>query len=247
MNPENIIPRLLELNVDLPYVRPMLARRRVIRVEVGKESMRCGGTSAVKAIVEGLNAKGISASASYEEWEGNPHLQASYLDDPQAFLESQKWFAKRKWEQIKEARESSEPVEGVCVVVQDVHPEGDFAYAVTRAMLGQMSNRNLREYAEFFRGLGWELSPFPDLLVYLTADDKTLVERAEASRRPFETFDDHYILTMKKVNRAWLVGAEKHHGERILRIDTNRMDFAHDKAAKQALVRMVGGRLQKGE
>jgi deoxyguanosine kinase len=208
-----------------------------IRIEVGADSMRVGKTTVVKVIAEGLRGQGMEVTESYEDWQHNPYLKGSYSDAAKNFLESQKWFVQRKWEQINDGGED--------VFVQDVPPEMDYNYAETNRRLGRMSEKHFAEYEQFYRGLDWSQAPMPDLLVFLTASDRVLLSRAESSRREFETVEPEYFLMMKRVNEEWIRELDKNKEQeyRILKINTDNFDFAHDEVAKRELVARVRGKL----
>jgi hypothetical protein len=101
----------------LPYLRKKVAGNS-LSVEVMADSMRVGKTTAVKVIAGGLRDRGMTVTESYEDWESNPHLLKSYGDPEGNFLESQKWFIWRKWEQLVKGGEG--------VFIQDVTPEMDY-------------------------------------------------------------------------------------------------------------------------
>lgn len=206
-----------------------------IRIEVGADSMRVGKTTAVAVIAEGLRKRGTEVTESYEDWQHNPYLKGSYSDPAKNFLESQKWFVRRKWEQVK--------VGGHGVFIQDVPPEMDYCYAETNRRLGRMSEKHFAQYEQFYHNLDWSLAPAPDLLVFLTASDKELLMRAEVSKREFETVEPEYFLMMKRVNEEWLKGA--HEKMNVLVVDTDRLDFAHDEKTKINLVERVIQGLKK--
>ena len=210
-----------------PYVRKN-ASSGEIRIEVMADSMRVGKTTAVKVIAAGLRRKGYTVTESYEDWQNNPYLKNSYADPERNFLESQKWFIKRKWEQVKKGGEG--------IFIQDVSPEMDYCYAETNRRLGRMSEEHFAEYQTYFEGLDWSVAPTPTILIYLTVSDEGLIQRAMDSRREFETVEPEYFLMMKRVNREWLMGAKKHRGYKIVEIDTDKLDFANKKADKVQLV-----------
>ncbi|MFH2019677.1 MAG: deoxynucleoside kinase [bacterium] len=194
------------------------------------DSMRVGKTTAVKVIGEGLRARGKKVKESYEDWQSNPYLKGSYTDSEKNFLESQKWFAKRKWEQVQKVDEEM-------IIIQDVTPEMDYNYALTNMKLGRMSRQSFREYESFFNKLDWKGVPKPNLIVYLAVSDEKLIERAMESKREFEKVDEDYFLMMKKVNRRWLKKAKER--VNILVVNTDKLDFANDKKAKEELVLLV--------
>jgi len=201
-----------------------------VRIEVMADSLRVGKTTAVKVIGEGLRKRGEKVRESYEDWQHNPYLKESYSDPARSFLESQKWFAKRKWEQVREEGKGN-------IIIQDVTPEMDYNYALTNMKLGRMSKQNFREYERFFYALNWEQVPAPSLVVYLTVSDEGLIYRAKQSRREFETVDGHYFLTMKRVNRRWLRMAKARMN--VLVIDTDNLDFANQDDARAKFVNML--------
>lgn len=222
------------MKTNFPYLRKQ-SKSKNVRIEVMADSMRVGKTTTVKVITEGFRRAGKQVTESYEDWQHNPFLKKSYSDPSQNFLESQKWFIKRKWEQIRDG--------GKGIFIQDVAPEMDYNYALTNYRLGRMSEEHFLEYDKFYRSLDWRLAPAPDLLVYLQVGDEELIQRAMDSRREFETVEPDYFLMMKRVNREWLAGATDEY--KILEIDTDKLDFANDEGAKERLVEMVVKRLQK--
>ena len=222
------------LGIEFPKPRG-LSNGSFARIEVAADSMRVGKTTAVKVISEGLRRSGLSVVDSYEDWESNPYLAKSYSDPEHNFLNSQKWFIKRKWEQIRDAG-------GAEVVIQDVAPETDFCYAATNMLLGRMSVEDFATYVYFYDQLDWSQAPAPNLTVYLAVSDEQLIQRALDSRREFETVEPEYFLMMKKVNRAWLDQAESKMN--VLVVDTDTLNFATDSSSQEKLVEMVQERLR---
>ncbi|MFH2085194.1 MAG: deoxynucleoside kinase [bacterium] len=223
-------------------------RNRGLRIEIAADSMRVGKTTAVKVIAEGLRKRGMRVSESYEDWQHNPYLKKSYADPAKNFLESQKWFIRRKFEQVRDGGEG--------IFIQDVAPETDYNYAETNRRLGRMSEEHFVEYDKFYRSLDWSLAPSPDLLVYLQIGDDELIRRALDSKREFESVEPEYFLMMKRVNREWLKEISNHKFParsayctavaggsnsqmKILIVDTDKLDFAHDEGAKRELVERV--------
>lgn len=220
---------------NFPYLRK-IEGGKLIRIEVMADSMRVGKTTAVGVIAEGMRQLGLSVTESYEDWQHNPYLKSSYSDPEKNFLDSQKWFAQRKWEQVRDAATSE-------IFIQDVSPEMDYCYAETNRRLGRMSAEHFVEYDRYYRGLDWRVAPEPDLLIYLQVSDDELIKRAEASKREFETVEKEYFLMMKKVNREWLKGITNpkfsNSQMKILEIETDNLDFAHEELAKRELVERV--------
>lgn len=231
-----------------PYLRKQ-NKGEGLRIEVMADSMRVGKTTAVKVLAEGLRSRGHDVVESYEDWQNNPYLTKSYEDPALNFLESQKWFIKRKWEQIRQAHcrqiKEGAPLRSAIyagarqVFIQDVSPEMDYCYAETNRRLGRMSEEHFLEYRAYFESLDWEGAPAPTLLVYLTVSDEGLIQRALDSRREFETVEPEYFLMMKRVNREWLEGARSLSEYKVVEIDTDELDFARSEEAKQILTEKV--------
>ncbi len=234
------------MKTNFPYLRQRVKSKN-IRIEVMADSMRVGKTTAVKVTAEGLRKMGKTVIESYEDWQNNPYLKKSYKNPATNFLESQKWFIRRKWGQIKDGAILRQGSGLVDVFIQDVSPEMDYCYAETNRRLGRMSDEHFALYDRYFRSLDWSQAPVPDLLVYLSISDDELIRRAMDSVRKFEKVEPEYFLMMKRVNREWLVGLKyesrsMNYG-RILKVDTDKLDFAHDEEAKASLVEQVVRRL----
>lgn len=220
---------------------PLIRKKREVtfdrqpHMEVGGDSMRVGKTTALTALKDVLRERGFRVSASKEDWQHNPYVMDSYGDSSETILKSQRWFARRKFEQLQAAKENE-------THIQDVHPEMDFCYAVVNVLMGRMTLKQFEEYVAYYYALEWERVPAPDLLVYLTASDKVLIERAKKTAREFEAIDERYFLIMKAVNRKWLEAAKKKYS--VLEINTDDFDFATQHEAKEKLAELVAEKLK---
>lgn len=229
--------------IGLPYPRKR-RQEKGVRIEVMADSMRVGKSTAVKVLAEGMRRKGHQVTESYEDWEHNPYLTKSYEDPAKNFLESQKWFIRRKWEQVREGVRFRQGSGEVNVFIQDVSPEMDYCYAETNRRLGRMSEEHFAEYEKFFHSLDWQVVPAPTVMVYLSASDEVLLQRAIDSKREFEVVEPEYYLTMKRVNREWLAGAREKGEYRVVEIDTDILDYANGVEAKDELIEKIWGLLQ---
>lgn len=218
----------------LPYLRRPLkfSPDRYPRIEVGADTMRVGKTTAVEVLGQELKTSGLPVKVSYEDWRHNPHLQKSYKDSSLAILNSQKWFIRRKYEQLRTGAKNK-------IFIQDVHPEMDFCYALTNLLLGRLKLDHFKNYVDYFYSLDWAHLPAADALVYLTASDAVVIKRAHKSLRPFETIDDNYFIVMKRVNQAWLAGTKYLLDVVVLAINTDNFNFAKNNGAKKKLAKKV--------
>lgn len=224
--------------IDLPYFRRSLkfSADRWPRIEVGADTMRVGKTTAVEVLGKELKRRGFPVMVSLEDWQNNPFLKKSYKDSSLALLQSQKWFIKRKFEQVEKGAKGA-------MWIQDVHPEMDWCYALTNAILGRMKLKHFKEYVEYFNRFDWGHVPAADVLVYLTASEDVIIKRANLSRREFEQVDNNYFVTMKRVNQAWLAGTKYTLDVVVLPINTDKFNFAKVAKAKQQLANKVLNKL----
>jgi deoxyadenosine/deoxycytidine kinase len=231
-----------ESGQELPYWREMrkLEPGMRPRIEVAADAMRVGKTTAVQVLEQGLHGLGLPVKAWYEDWQNNPFLELSYSDPGKYLFDSQVWFLMTKHSQL---RERNGNMHGFTVQIQDLPPEGDWAYVKTNSDLGRMSADNYCLYCNLFKALPWDKIPAPDLLIHLTASEKTLLNRAKWSARNFEKAEQDYLLTMQRVNREWVAGAGVH-GWRVLTVDTDRLNFAENGDHKAELVQVVLDNLQ---
>ena len=220
--------------LKLPYLRRPLkfSPDRFPRIEVGADTMRVGKTTAVEVLADQLKEYKLPVMTSFEDWRHNPHLKKSYKDSSLALLNSQKWFIKRKFEQLGQGAQKK-------IFIQDVHPEMDFCYALTNLILGRIKLEHFKKYVDYFYSLDWAHIPAADTLVYLTASDAVVIKRAHQSLRPFETIDDNYFIVMKRINQAWLAGTKYQLDVVVLPINTDNFNFAKNKMAKKKLAKKV--------
>ncbi len=232
----NIIdPKVLKYleKLELPYIRRSLkfSSDRWPRIEVGADSMRVGKSTAAKVLGIEFLKLGLPVMVSLEDWRHNPYLTKAYTDSSKALFDSQKWFCKRKFEQVKLGAEGA-------IFIQDVHPEMDFCYALTNVIMGRMKLTHFKKYVSYFNQFDWGFVPAPDVLVYLTASDRVLLKRASGNKRKFEKIDSDYFLTMKAVNQAWLGGANNLDIV-VLPINTDDYDFVTKDRIKKKLAQSV--------
>jgi deoxyadenosine/deoxycytidine kinase/thymidine kinase len=213
-----------KLNYPIRWATRRLDNGRWPWIEIAADSMRVGKTTAVKVLTEILERQGYSVEPSFEDWQHNPYLAKSYADPHKAFLKSQRWFAKKKYGQLRAAKSKG-------VFIQDLSPEGDYGYALTNCRLGRISQADFEAYDRFYRSLPWEKITAPDLLIYLKASDKVLINRAKKAAREFETIDQHYFLALKQTNREWLKKVKKKWN--VLEINTNKINFADNRDHKR--------------
>lgn len=227
----------LPSQIALPFFRKIDKRKhKYPRIEVMADSMRIGKTTAVKVIERELRLRGIPILVGEEEWENNVYLAEAYNAKDsrglsKAVLKSQRWFAKRKFEQLKRKTDDT-------FYIQDVNPEMDFIYATTNHLLSRISDKDFSEYVQFYLHLLWENISFPDLLIYLTAMDRVVLQRTRQALRDFETVRERYILTMKMINQAWLKEAKRRNYP-IMVINTDEFDFSKSKNEQVHLTELV--------
>jgi thymidine kinase/deoxyadenosine/deoxycytidine kinase len=237
------LPRSVQLNkqvkeylklLSLPYLRRPLkfSPDRWPRIEVGADTMRVGKTTAVQVLGSELKKAKLPIKISLEDWQHNPHLKKSYKDSSLALLNSQKWFIKRKFDQLNKTSNQS-------ITIQDVHPEMDFCYALTNLIMGRLTLNHFKDYVDYFYQFDWARVPAADTLLYLTASDEVVIKRAQQNARPFEKIEKDYFLVMKRVNQAWLAGTKYLLDVVVMPINTDNFNFAANKGPKIKLTKNV--------
>jgi len=217
----------------LPYLRKKKHLRSPYpRIEIAGDSMRSGKTTTMKVIETALQKYGMPVQRREEEYYHNPFLVESYTgeDKSVALRLSQEWFIQRKYEQVATEFEG--------ITIQDVTPEMDFIYALANLYMGTLHPDDFLVYWRFFLQLDWKELNRPDLLIYLSSTNETLISRAQAAAREFERkIDPDYYLVMRKLNRKWLKGLDREWP--VLFINTDAFDFSYETGSDEARSELV--------
>ncbi len=190
-----------------------------------------GNIGVGKSTLVGILAEEFGWQPYYELVADHPYLDDYYADRERWGFHSQIWFLSQRYEQHQEIADT--PV-SVC---QDRSIYEDYEVFVKGLLeQGILSSRDFRTYRRLFNALVRGIAP-PTLLVYLQADVPTLLRRIEGRSRSYErTIPAEYLEQLNRRYDEWLRRFELCP---VLAIETGELDFAHDVAARRAVVDLI--------
>ncbi|MDP4199202.1 MAG: deoxynucleoside kinase [Bacteroidota bacterium] len=171
-----------------------------------------GKTTLAKAIAARIDAQPV-----LERFEENPFLSNFYEDPKRLAFQTQIFFLLSRYRQQRELLQPDLFVE---------RWTSDYIFAKDRIFASiNLSDDELKLYEEIEQTLNREI-PLPDVVIYLQAGVPSLLENIQKRGRDFE----------KQISREYLhsvVEAYNHffyhyRATRLIVVDSNRMDFAHN-------------------
>ncbi len=178
------------------------------------------------SFVELLAAK-FDAAKVLEDLD-NPFLEAFYEDKPGAAFQAQLFFLLSRNRQLKEL-EQRDLFHRVAIVDYIFSKDKIFAYL-------NLDDSELLIYDKLYAMLE-EQAPKPDLVIYLQAETRTLVERIRGRSRKYEkAISEAYI---NEINKAYQYFFFHYIQTPLLVIDTNSIDFVHEKEHLEELVQQI--------
>jgi deoxyguanosine kinase len=171
-----------------------------------------GPIAAGKTTLATLFGKHLSADIILEEFEGNEFLADFYRDRDRWSLAMQLWFlATRRAQLSRIARPFSRHI------VADYSTWKDRIFA---EML--LRDRELRLFTSVDELTVGALGP-PDLVVYLDANNRVLLDRIRSRGRPYEqSIDGGYLESLRG---AYEYSLPSWRGSRVMRYDTSDLDL----------------------
>lgn len=157
----------------------------------------------------------------YEAVENNPYLADFYQDMKRWAFNLQIFFINSRFEQIQKIRSLT-----YATVIQDrTIYEDAFIFARNLYESGLMEERDYRSYRLLFDTI-LRAVPAPDLMIYLKADLPKLKNQIARRGRDFEaSISDDYLLSLNKYYEEF---ARTYDHGRLVTIDVNNLDFAHN-------------------
>ena len=199
-----------------------MAENRYIVVE---GVIGAGKTSLSRLLTEHLQAKLV-----LEEVEENPFLKDFYVDRARYAFQTQMHFLFSRYQQQRALRQTD--------LFSD-RMVSDYLFQKDRIFAGL--NLSERELALYEKVVGWlELEVIkPDVVVYLQANNETLMERIARRGRPFEKdMDRAYISSLNEAYNHFFF----HYVEApLLVVNTNGIDFVNDADDFQDLLKRIRG------
>ncbi|WP_161595216.1 deoxynucleoside kinase [Mariprofundus erugo] len=188
----------------------------------GKRIEVCGGIASGKTTLAGLFSDDVYLPV-YENFQANPFWQAFYQNPDKFAFETEITFLLQHYHQITAAQSDNK------VIVTD------YSFVLDRAYVDVTLNEGAKDaflsvYGEVMRRLG----P-PALLVYLNCSPEIELGRVRDRGRGVESgITVEYLVAM---NRAISDHMERASSEvRVLIIDSEYRDFAHDKLVQQSVL-----------
>lgn len=159
----------------------------------------------------------FNASVLLEVFEENPFLADFYSDRDRYAFQTQLFFLLSRYQQQN-------------LAVPEALSKGNLLADYTFAKDELFAWLNLKDdelamYGRVHSALGEKIRR-PDLLVYLTADHETVMQRIAQRDRPYERdMDPNYIRQLSAAYDEWLSNMSDQGDMQVLKIDVSQLDF----------------------
>lgn len=178
-----------------------------------------GNIGSGKSSLTRLLAKRFNWLPYYESVNDNPYLNDFYADMSRWSFNLQIYFLAHRFNIHKDINDKPNSVIQDRSIYEDVE-----IFARNLHKMGKMSDRDHETYTSLFKEMTSYLKP-PDVLVYLKADIKTLVNQIKLRGRDFEKDID--IDYLKLLNDSYTDWIERYDLGKKLIIETDTLDFVH--------------------
>ena len=155
----------------------------------------------------------------FESVNDNPYLKDFYDNMSRWSFNLQIYFLAHRFQIHKEINEKQRSVIQDRSIYEDVE-----IFANNLHKLGKMDVRDYQTYSNLFHEMTYYLKP-PDLLVYLKADVRTLINQIKMRGRDFEkNIDIKYLEELNRSYDEWISNYK--HGLNLT-VNTDDIDFVH--------------------
>ncbi len=181
-----------------------------------------GKTSFVKLLAGKFDAHQVMENID------NPFLAGFYQDRPGSAFQAQLFFLLSRYRQLQEL--SQRDLFSQVTLADYIFPKDKiFAYL-------NLDDSELIIYDKLYEMLEPQV-PKPDLVIFLQAETRCLVERIRGRRRKFEeAISERYI---DEVNKAYNYYFFRYTQAPLLVIDTTHIDFVHHESHLDELVEQI--------
>jgi len=194
-----------------------------------------GNIGAGKTTLTTMLGKQFKWDVHYESAEDNPYLHDFYNDMKRWSFNLQVYFLNNRYQQVLEI------LNGDRTVVQDrTIYEDAYIFAPNLHDMGLMSTRDFENFFALFKTMSSQIQP-PDLLIYLRANISTLVSHIQDRGREYE--GNMSLDYLKRLNERYETWIETYKEGRLLIINADEVDFAHDPEDLGKVINMVQGEL----
>ena len=182
-----------------------------------------GTTSLTAMLAANFDAVGI-----YEKVDENPFLEKFYRDREKYGFSTQIFFLLSRYRQLKET-DHTPPAASPLVADYMLGKDRIFAEL-------NLNPEELALYNEIYNQLAVTV-PQPDLVIVLTAQTKTLIERVKKRGREFERgIPEKYIEEVNEAYQQFFFSYEK---GPVLMVNTNEIDFVENKEDYRKLIEKI--------
>jgi deoxyadenosine/deoxycytidine kinase len=171
----------------------------------------------------------------FESTDNNPYLQDFYLDMPRWSFNLQIYFLHHRFQQIIEIQKGDKTVIQDRTIYEDAH-----IFAPNLHEMGLMSTRDFRNYLSLFELMTSQIQP-PDLLIFLQASIPTLVKHIHSRGREYE--GNMSLVYLKRLNAKYKDWIDNYTAGNLLVIDTDEIDFKHNKEDLGRIIERVNTEL----
>ncbi len=178
-----------------------------------------------KTTLTDMLSKTIGTSVILEEFEQNPFLEEFYEDPRRYAFQTQIFFLLSRFRQIQELRQVDLFRQKI---VSDYLFEKDRIFATLN-----LSEKEMKLYDGIARLMEKEV-PVPDLVIYLQASTKRLMENIHKRGRSYEkNMDPEYIEGLNELYNKFFFHYSK---APLLVINTDEIDFQHSEREYQDIL-----------
>ena len=180
----------------------------------------------------------FNASVLLEVFEENPFLADFYSDRDRYAFQTQLFFLLSRYQQQNLA---------VPAALAKGNLISDYTFAKDELFAWlNLKDDELAMYGRVHSALGEKIRR-PDLLVYLTAEHETVMQRIALRDRPYERdMDPNYIKQLSAAYEEWLSNLSDQSEMRVLKIDVSQLDFISKPGDVAAVAQQIQEALDQG-
>ncbi len=178
-----------------------------------------GNIGAGKTTLTNMLAKHYGWEARFEPVVVNPYLEDYYADFSRWSFCLETYFLKQRFKDMLDITKANH------TVIQDrTIFEGVYVFVANNYAMGNLSERDYTTYMELFQ-LMTELTPYPDLMIYLRKSVPALVGQIQKRGRDYEqTMQLDYLTGLNERYDDFIFNKYK---GRVLTLETDGLDFEH--------------------